>query len=485
MATKRPVRRLPWKWIARAASSLPVPDSPVISTVTSLRASISSVAKISSMAGLRLTMLAKAVAVGELAAQVLDLVDQPAALERLLRRVQQLLGLERLGDVVDRALAHRLDGVLDAAVAGDHDHVDVGPVLADVLGERDAVAAADAHVDQRQREVVLGQTLHGVGHAGDALDLVGVRGEQRFQLLADQRVVVDDQQARLVVGRHVHQLAAGSTTAHAHAGRGRSRSSPPCSSISRPATAAARAWSGPAARPAPRRAIAPGTGPDRRPDRARPRSSPAAALALTRAGLGEQQESCGSARADRPAPGGCRSGAAPAGTTPSATSPAPCARSCAARLSAMRLGVRRAHLHLDRRDVVEEQLEQAFEIVERRLQPLTLRAEARGGGARRVMHALQQIAHRMLDVVQDRRGAPRRAARRRDRRPAQALVPSLANSFPSIAHRTAGSAVRRVRASRVLARRAPRGQRHALFQGRDAPPQARKSVCPRGSPAMA
>ena len=65
------------------------------------------------------------VAVRQLAAQVLDLVDQPPALERLLRREQQLLGLERLGDVVDGALAHRLDGVLDAAVAGDHDHVDV------------------------------------------------------------------------------------------------------------------------------------------------------------------------------------------------------------------------------------------------------------------------------------------------------------------------------------------------------------------------
>jgi hypothetical protein len=46
--------------MARATSSLPVPDSPWTSTVTSFRASISMVEKTSIITGLRLTMLANA-----------------------------------------------------------------------------------------------------------------------------------------------------------------------------------------------------------------------------------------------------------------------------------------------------------------------------------------------------------------------------------------------------------------------------------------
>src|SRR5262249_12147380 len=49
------------------------------------------------------------VAVGELAAEVVDLVEQPALLEDLLRREEDLLLLEGLRDVVARALLDRLD----------------------------------------------------------------------------------------------------------------------------------------------------------------------------------------------------------------------------------------------------------------------------------------------------------------------------------------------------------------------------------------
>src|SRR5262249_29789412 len=64
------------------------------------------------------------VAIRQLAPQIVDLVQQPAFLEDLLGGEEDLLLLERLGDVVARALLDRLDGALDARVAGDHDHVE-------------------------------------------------------------------------------------------------------------------------------------------------------------------------------------------------------------------------------------------------------------------------------------------------------------------------------------------------------------------------
>ena len=53
-------------------------------------------------------------------------VEQPALLERARHQQQQVIGIDRLGEKVERAVLHRLDGVLDAAVRGHDDHGKLG-----------------------------------------------------------------------------------------------------------------------------------------------------------------------------------------------------------------------------------------------------------------------------------------------------------------------------------------------------------------------
>ena len=105
------------------------------------------------------------VAVGELAAEVVDLVEEAPLLEDLLGGEEDLLLLEGLGDVVAGALLDGLDRAFDAGVAGDHDDVEVGPAVADLARQADAVGARDLEVDDRERELVLAeqpQRLRGV-----------------------------------------------------------------------------------------------------------------------------------------------------------------------------------------------------------------------------------------------------------------------------------------------------------------------------------
>src|SRR5262249_44221586 len=133
------------------------------------------------------------VPVGELAAEVVDLVEEAALLEDLLRREEDLLLLERLRDVVARALLDRLDRAFDAGVAGDHDDVEIGPAVADFAGETDAVGPRDLQIDDGERELLLTQEPQRLGGVRRARDRVALRRVELLELSADERVVVDDE----------------------------------------------------------------------------------------------------------------------------------------------------------------------------------------------------------------------------------------------------------------------------------------------------
>src|SRR5579885_598427 len=135
------------------------------------------------------------VAVRELAAEVVDLVEEATLLEDLLGREEDFLLLEGLGDVVARPLLDRLDGALDARVARDHDHVEIGPPVADLPGEPDAVGAGDLEVHDRQREVLLAEEPQRLGGVARAADEVALGGVELLELPADEGIVVDDQDA--------------------------------------------------------------------------------------------------------------------------------------------------------------------------------------------------------------------------------------------------------------------------------------------------
>ncbi len=98
---------------------------------------------------------------------------EPPLLQPLADGEQHLLVLERLGDVVERPLAHGLDGALDRRVGGDDHHHQVGVVLADLPQHLQAVHAGEHEVEQDQVDLLAlqhGERLlaGGGGRAGRA-----------------------------------------------------------------------------------------------------------------------------------------------------------------------------------------------------------------------------------------------------------------------------------------------------------------------------
>jgi hypothetical protein len=121
---------------------------------------------------------------------------QALPVQAALDDVDDLLDLERLEDVVVRAILHRLDRALDRAEAG-HDHgEDVDVLLGDLLEQLqprhprhlevgdDEVVRADAQLDQRLLAV-----LHRADH-------VPLERQELREDLADHLLVVDDEDPR-------------------------------------------------------------------------------------------------------------------------------------------------------------------------------------------------------------------------------------------------------------------------------------------------
>ena len=124
-ATNGPAARPESSWSARAASSLPVPDSPSRSTVAVEGAACFSVSRKARNAGDWPTRLRWAPRSARRAFSSWFSATERVALERLLHRLQQHVALERLGEEVVRAVLHRADRRLHRAVGGHEDHLDV------------------------------------------------------------------------------------------------------------------------------------------------------------------------------------------------------------------------------------------------------------------------------------------------------------------------------------------------------------------------
>ena len=124
----RSCRRL-LAWIARAASSLPVPLSPVIRTVESVEATFSIRSKTSCIGRLLPIMFSKLVSVPERLLEEHVFLAEPPVLEAVGHEDLELLDVEGLDDVIHGPQPEGLDGLLDAAVGRDHDDRDGGLLL--------------------------------------------------------------------------------------------------------------------------------------------------------------------------------------------------------------------------------------------------------------------------------------------------------------------------------------------------------------------
>ena len=139
----------------RANSSLPVPLSPSMRTVVSVAAARCSDANSFRSDGSSPTSCGAPRRIASSSFIRRFSVDQAPLLERAADQQHQVIGIDRLGEKVERAFLHRRHGILDAAVGGHHDHRHVGIDLLRRAQHAEAVAFRQSQIGQHQRRLAL------------------------------------------------------------------------------------------------------------------------------------------------------------------------------------------------------------------------------------------------------------------------------------------------------------------------------------------
>jgi hypothetical protein len=117
----------------------------------------------------------------------------------------ELLQVHRLGQVVERAGAQRLHGVLGRAVGG-HDHAALAALLvAQVAQQFHAEAVGQAHVGDHRIEALHLQLLARLAHAGGGLHAVAFAQQRQLVQRAQVGLVVHDEDGGIGGGGGRHQ----------------------------------------------------------------------------------------------------------------------------------------------------------------------------------------------------------------------------------------------------------------------------------------
>jgi hypothetical protein len=130
---------------------------------------------------------------GELVAQLLHLPAQSLALDRLAHDEQHLVGAERLGDVIVRAAAHRLDRRVVVEVGAHHDDERRSPALPVALEEREPVHRRHAQVAEDDVGGIAGHGRQRLRPVRRRHHLVPLLAENDGEGVAQPRLVVDDE----------------------------------------------------------------------------------------------------------------------------------------------------------------------------------------------------------------------------------------------------------------------------------------------------
>ena len=141
--------------MCRATSSLPVPLSPVTSTVEGWRATLPASASAAASCGLRPTMPAGARSADKLVVQLGDVALELLALDRLAQHEEHLVRPEGLRDEVVGAAPDRLDRAFVVPVGAHHDHERPPvPRQGSARGRRDRPCRACARRTARDRRAI-------------------------------------------------------------------------------------------------------------------------------------------------------------------------------------------------------------------------------------------------------------------------------------------------------------------------------------------
>ena len=132
----------------------------------------------------------------------------------------ELLGLERLDDVVVGAGLQAHDDVDGVGLRGEHDdrHAGLG---ADLAAHLEAVDAREHDVEEHQVGAVLAEDADGGGAVGDVVDLEPLVAQDDAEHLRQRQVVVDDQHATFHVGLVPFPSSATSDASSSHSSLGR------------------------------------------------------------------------------------------------------------------------------------------------------------------------------------------------------------------------------------------------------------------------
>ena len=123
-------------------------------------------------------------------AQELVHLHQLAVFLGLLERDGQMLRGKRLGQEGERAVAHALDRHVHRAVARNHHHQRLGRAGIHLLEQVDAVAIGQAHIDDHQIEVIVGQQRLRFGQSARAAHFVAAVAQLGFEGFANDQVVL-------------------------------------------------------------------------------------------------------------------------------------------------------------------------------------------------------------------------------------------------------------------------------------------------------
>ena len=180
--------------MAAATSSLPVPDSPVISTRASRRRDA-----VDHRAHLhdRRAVADHFAAQSEIGAQRSRFAPRLTQLERRRQREQHALGAQRLFEKIECAELRRFHGVAQSGATAHHHHRYVGQRFAHARQRRHPVQLSRHHeVEQQHVRLGLERARESRGSVVRVAHFVPLGAQQRADHAPNVRLVVDDQNAR-------------------------------------------------------------------------------------------------------------------------------------------------------------------------------------------------------------------------------------------------------------------------------------------------